>query len=458
MTRRYVPGPGTVSAIILLAALLAGTAAAAPGLSVDMEISADAVSGTDLDATWHDLNVLSIAHTRVGDTLWYRITVTNSGEVPLGSVVVIDSDTGDGPTDPAPLDPGESVTHSASSVAEPGTHAFTAVAYDTRTGLFDSVTATYSAWTTSLAIEASVSIDGGTTWMTADTVAGAPVFPAGVDPVVRFLVTNTGTLGLRDVTVTDTVNDISHLPPRDLSPGESTAFCVTVPWKPGPHVNTATATGTPLHGLPAVTATGRAHWSGAHPVMNARYVTFPPGAYAGEGGAGTLLAACFPVAFPDGLQVGVIDGGNGYRWNPTGIGLIGLKAFLATSGPSGKITCDAYDPATALYGGGTLATETAALGITLRLDELGLLGTAGDFGDIVYSPKDPFIAGEMYYPYMGMTVTQIFEASSTALAGLTPEDPYYDALATLVGRLNTAYDGGAASNWTETHLIPPVMV
>ena len=52
-------------------------------------------------------------------------------------------------------------------------------------------------------VEKSVSVDGGTTYVDADTVTGPSLLSGFDDPQFRFVVTNTGNVALSSVTLTD---------------------------------------------------------------------------------------------------------------------------------------------------------------------------------------------------------------------------------------------------------------
>lgn len=201
------------------------------------------------------------------------------------------------------------------------------------------------------------------------------------------------------------------------------------------------------------------------------YVTYSKGAYAGNGAPARLLAANWQSQDPFyGLEVGIVDGYTGYSWEPTAEGLANLRAFLRNGGRPGPITADAFSPNEPTYGGGTLATQAAALGLKLQLDERGLLGSAGDLGSLVFEPGEPIEPIDPYYPFVGMTVAQIRDAANVVLAGyqpndpvfpndpimpvdpIVPTDPYYGALTSLAGNLNTAFDRGTVSAWARENL------
>jgi hypothetical protein len=86
-----------------------------------------------------------------------------------------------------------------------------------------------------------VSLDHGVTWSDSNTAPG-PFIQSGINPRFRFTVTNNGNETLTNVQVNDNIfGFIGSI--VSLLPGVQQQFVITVPWTPGQHVNTATATG-----------------------------------------------------------------------------------------------------------------------------------------------------------------------------------------------------------------------
>jgi hypothetical protein len=65
----------------------------------------------------------------------------------------------------------------------------------------------------SIDVEKLVSIDGGATFVDADTVTGPILLESGADPIFKFVVTNTGNVTLSNVTLSDSDFDLNG-PPR----------------------------------------------------------------------------------------------------------------------------------------------------------------------------------------------------------------------------------------------------
>lgn len=141
-------------------------------------------------------------------------------------------------------------------------------------------------------VEKFVSPDGGTTWFDADTPPG-PSVPQGTNPVFRFVVTNTGTVTLSNITLVDSVLGPITIPTTTLAPGESFAVQVTGTWAQGQQMNVATVTGD-YEGV-TYTDTDPAHYVGVKAGIDVeKYVSVdggktwidadtPPGPYAPPG-------------------------------------------------------------------------------------------------------------------------------------------------------------------------------
>ncbi|HBL12216.1 MAG TPA: hypothetical protein DD379_12560, partial [Cyanobacteria bacterium UBA11162] len=105
-------------------------------------------------------------------------------------------------------------------------------------------------------IEKLVSVDGGTTFVDADSAPG-PVLAQGTNPIFKFVVTNTGNVTLSNITLSDSDFDLNGLAPgttiniASLAANDGQAggadefsYTFTAPWQSGQHTNTATASTT----------------------------------------------------------------------------------------------------------------------------------------------------------------------------------------------------------------------
>lgn len=243
--------------------------------------------------TWFDvddapgLTVLDVA-----DPL-FKFVVTNTGTVNLTNLTLTDSDfdlNGDAAGTAITIDAlaagakyefvyegaeWQSGQHTNTATVETS---FTSRITRTTTNLTDSDDANYVGVTPSIDVEKYVSVDGGTTWLDADTQEDQPVslFQDGIDPQFQFIVTNDGDVDLTNVTLSDDVFNLDGLDGDTmlgdgvytldfLAAGDSviitypgvasngsplaTTFSVIKPptelevWQPGQHTNTATVTG-----------------------------------------------------------------------------------------------------------------------------------------------------------------------------------------------------------------------
>jgi len=129
----------------------------------------------------------------------------------------------------------------------------------------------------SIDLEKYVSVDGGQTWETADTLPG-PTIVKGDSVYFKFVVTNSGNVDLTGITLTDTVYDTSGCtPPATLAAGESFE-CVIGPFAAdaGQQMDTGTATGD--FGGNTYTHSDDAYYLGVHPSISVtKYVSIDDG-------------------------------------------------------------------------------------------------------------------------------------------------------------------------------------
>ena len=111
-----------------------------------------------------------------------------------------------------------------------------------------------------IGLEANVSVDGGATWLAADTAPG-PYLPNGTPPRFRFTATNTGNVALSNITVTDSMLGPITLSATTLQPGASATNVTIGTWAAGAYAATATASAT--YQTQTVTASDPAHYVGA---------------------------------------------------------------------------------------------------------------------------------------------------------------------------------------------------
>ena len=219
------------------------------GLNLLPEIDLEKYVSVDGQATWHDADTPPGPQSAVGNAVYFKFVVTNTGKVPLTNVTVRDDVyTLTDCQVPDPLAAGQSYTcyHGPTS-AQLGQHTDTATA----TGLYvdiqvrDSDAAnTYVPSQPAIDVEKLVSVDNQATWQDADTPTG-PVTTVGSRVYFRFVVTNTGNVPLSNVTLTDNVYAITGCVfPNPLEPGQSqTCGLGPITAEVGQHTDTATTTG-----------------------------------------------------------------------------------------------------------------------------------------------------------------------------------------------------------------------
>jgi hypothetical protein len=92
-------------------------------------------------------------------------------------------------------------------------------------------------------VEKYISVDGGSTWQDADSAPG-PSLVAGGNPQFKFVVTNTGSVDLSGITLSDSDFDLSGCAiPATLAKGASFQCVISATWAEGQHTDTATASG-----------------------------------------------------------------------------------------------------------------------------------------------------------------------------------------------------------------------
>lgn len=189
--------------------------------SIDIEklVSADGVNFFDADTP----PGIFIAQ---GTNPQFRYIVTNNGTVTISNVTVTDDTFGNVGIAVNELDPGENTTLTVTQAWAAGQQTNIAtVEGTTPTGatVTDSDPANYFGESNpAIDIEKLVSVDGGTTFVDADTPPG-PTLPSGTDPVFRYVVTNTGGTQLTNIQITDDVlGNIGTIP--SLNPGDTETF------------------------------------------------------------------------------------------------------------------------------------------------------------------------------------------------------------------------------------------
>ncbi len=214
-----------------------------PSINVVKQISGD-------NSTWVDADLPPGIAVLIGANVFYRFTVTNTGNVELSNITLTDN-TYDlsGASVPPTLAPGASFVYYLGPIsAQSGQHTNIATA----TGTFDNATytdtdnANYNAAPTpgpSITVIKWVSSDN-ITWVDANSPPGLNV-TAGSNVYFKFEVNNTGNVVLSCITLKDNTYKLCNLTlPSTLAPNTTfTYYLGPIQAKVGQHTDTATATG-----------------------------------------------------------------------------------------------------------------------------------------------------------------------------------------------------------------------
>lgn len=217
-----------------------------PGIRIEKLIN-----GEDADDSAHAVQLM------VGDAVLWSFVVTNVGDVALSDVSVTDSVIRNVSCPKTTLDPGESMTCTASGIAEQGLDCDTGTATGTSpqsTTVTSSDSACYQGNT------ALITIEKRTNGADADTPPG-PEIPVGGTVNWTYVVTNTGEVALTGVSVTDDRGVTVTCPKTTLAAGESMTCTASGTAVAGQYSNIGTASGTPPAGG-AVTASDPSHYNG----------------------------------------------------------------------------------------------------------------------------------------------------------------------------------------------------
>jgi len=237
-----------------------GPSCATPELQIEKFVSVDG------STTFTDADLAPGPQADLDAEVSFRFAVTNTGTVPLTGITLTDNlldlSTCTIPAELAPEAFFECTVGPVPAVEGQHTNTATATAaYEDMT-----ITATDSAnyfggEVPAIEVQKFINIDG--VWTTAGAAPGPEVDP-GDDVSFRFVVTNTGTVDLADLTLTDDTVDASSctLPPT-LASGEG-AECIVgpLPAVEGQHTNTVTVSASTADGETSVQATATANYFG----------------------------------------------------------------------------------------------------------------------------------------------------------------------------------------------------
>ena len=214
------------------------------GVDPQIAIEKVTVAGT---AEGDGLTILS------GESIGWKYTVTNVGNVPLSNVMVGDSETGVTPVLDASASTGEedgvldledTWVYTADGTAIIGDYSNTGTAngsYNDLSGQTRSAMASddsnYFGVTTAIDVEKKVSVDEGETFVDADTTPGPTLLASGADPQYQFIVTNNS-----NVELTINLEDVGLDIDQDVvlaANGGTTTVTASDSWAAGQNTNTA---------------------------------------------------------------------------------------------------------------------------------------------------------------------------------------------------------------------------
>jgi hypothetical protein len=405
-----------------------------PAIQVNKLISND-------NSTWNEADTPPGITVTTGTNVYYKFIVTNIGNVPLANIALTDDTyTLTDLNLPDTLAPDASYTYYLGPIqAQVGQHTNTATA----TGDYDGATvddtnpANYygtQADSGDICIKKYISTNR-CTWYDANCPPG-PTILAGKCIYYKIVIRNTGNVALSDITLEDSKLDIVNVVlPSTLQPGES--FTVILgPVKAGllQQTNNATATGTYQNTVYADSDT--ANYYGT-------LRTYTTCDYRGTGTASRLLSCNFKTVFSNGLEIGCYTNTDGYGYKWTSV--TALKSFFRYTATSGPINCDALNPYSLRYGGGTLAVQTAVLSLNIAFQGSSRSMPEGLGGGILYIKDGDSLSGK--------TVPQILAVANDVLGGHElPEGYTYSSLKNLVENINNAFTDATPNSWAKTYL------
>jgi uncharacterized repeat protein (TIGR01451 family) len=219
-----------------------------PSINIKKYVSVDGGSN------WLDAEATPGPNVEVGREVRFKFVVTNSGNVTLSDIRLSDSvmDLSAAPV-PATLAPGSSFDYIIGRAAVAGQHSNTAVAQGTYNQdvysdsdlghYFGVVVEQTPVPAPSITVKKYVSVDGGTTWLDAETITG-PSVAVGSSVRFKYVITNSGNVTLSNVRLTDNRFSLSGaVVPFSLEAGRSYEYVLNQVAVAGQHSNTATATG-----------------------------------------------------------------------------------------------------------------------------------------------------------------------------------------------------------------------
>lgn len=227
-----------------------------PSIKIEKDVSPDE------GITWHTADTAPGPDVLSDIVPYFRFRVTNTGNVALNNIQIIDNIYGLIGTSEILL-PSNSLDFVIAGIWALGAQINTATVLANVGGQTFSDTNSAN-WVgveidkPAMEILKEVSTDNGLTWFNANTPTG-PLILTGTNPQFRFTVTNTGNVPLTNVEINDNVYGLI-LGPENLAVTDSLSEIITESWALGQQSNLATATGD--YGGQTVSAQDPAYWFG----------------------------------------------------------------------------------------------------------------------------------------------------------------------------------------------------
>lgn len=238
-----------------------------------MDINISSFISPDNGITWYPGSPSPGPNVPSDTNPYFKFIVTNTGNVNLTNVQVMDSVYGLIGT-AANLKPGISIEYIYVGIWAPGAQNNITTASGDAGGQTISDTS-FANWVgieisiPAIKVQKLVSSNGGITWLTTNSPTG-PLVLEGTNVTFYYLVTNTGNVPLTNVEINDNAYGLV-LGPMNLNAGATASVITTQPWLLGQQTNITTATGD-FEGA-TVSAQDTAYWFGVEEATPAIYVS-----------------------------------------------------------------------------------------------------------------------------------------------------------------------------------------
>ena len=241
----------------------------------DAKIDVEKYVSVDGGVTWDDADTATGPYLESDTDPQFKFVIENTGNVELTDVDLVDSVFGNIHLDGTlAVDQIATYYHTADWAAGQHMNEATVTGDFMQTTVNDKDKAHYFGAAPAIDVEKYVSIDGGTSWVDADTATG-PYLTTGIDPQFKFVIENIGNVALTDVDLVDSVFGNIHLDGA-LAVDAIETYYHTADWAAGQHMNEATVTGDFMQ--TTVNDKDKAHYFGAAPAIDVeKYVSVDGG-------------------------------------------------------------------------------------------------------------------------------------------------------------------------------------